>query len=219
MERVTGKGVDAGNAGQLRAVQRPGAHGDEPGTDAIAAIGVDDPARGFVVPLQLADLCGEQRVVVETEGGGDALRVAEDLWCEHVLLAGHVPRLLQQRQVHHRCGVAHRSGVAVPVPGASEVASTFDEAHVGDARLLEPGAGDQAGEPTADEGHGDLVEQRLALDARHVRVVEEVREATGGLQVLLVAIGSHALVALLAILRSQRRLLGRLGCAHGPDGT
>jgi len=149
-------------------VQRPGAHGDEPGTDAIAAIGVDDPARGFVVPLQLADLCGEQRVVVETEGGGDALRVAEDLWCEHVLLAGHVPRLLQQRQVHHRCGVAHRSGVAVPVPGAAHVAGHFERSSR-EAVFAQRVQHVQAGKPGTHDHRIELVILQRCTHASHPR--------------------------------------------------
>ena len=81
----------------------------------------------------------------------DAARVFEDLGAVGVLLARHVPGLLEQRQIHERGGVALRAGVAVPVPGAAEVAALLDDAHVVDAGFVQLGAGDQTGEAAADE--------------------------------------------------------------------
>ena len=79
-------------------------------------------------------------------------------------------------------------GIAVPVPGAAEVAALLDDADVVDARLAQPRAGEQAAEAAADDDDLDLVGQRLALDRRDVRVVEVVRELAGDLDVLLVAV-------------------------------
>ena len=93
---------------------------------------------------------------------GDALAVLEDLGCVRVLLARHVAGLLEQREVDERRRVALRAGIAVPVPVAADVAALVDDPHVVDAGLLEPGAGDEPGEPAADERHGHLVEQRIA---------------------------------------------------------
>ena len=81
----------------------------------------------------------------------------EDLGRVRVLLRRHVPGLFEQRHVDERCGVALRAGVAVPVPGAAEVAALLDDAHVVDAGLLQPRAGDEAGEAAADERDGDVV--------------------------------------------------------------
>ena len=135
--------------------------------------------------------------------------VAEDLGGQRVLLGGHVAGLLEQRQVDHRRGVAHGAGVAVPVPGAADVAAALDDAHVVDAGLLEPGAGDEAGEAAADDRHRHLVVQRLPLDPLDVGVVEEVGEATGRLEVLVVAVLAQALVALGPVLaRRASRSIG-----------
>ena len=95
-------------------------------------------------------------------------------------------------------------GIAVPVPGAAEVAALLDEPDVVDAGLAQAGAGEQAAEAAADDQHLDLVGQRLALDRRDVRIVDVVRELAGDLDVLLVAVGAQALVALLAVLLAQR---------------
>ena len=70
----------------------------------------------------------------------DPLGVLEDLGDEGVLLLRHVAELLEQRQVAVRLDVALRAGVAVPVPGAAEVAAGLDDAEVGDALLGQPAA-------------------------------------------------------------------------------
>ena len=80
VEAVAGEGLDARDAGQLRPVQRTGAHGDEPGADLVAAVGADDPARRRRRPTRASVTSVEkQRVVVEAELRGDALAVLEDL--------------------------------------------------------------------------------------------------------------------------------------------
>ena len=79
VERVALEVLDAGDAGELRHVQRAGAHGDELRGELVAAVGADDPARAVVVPLEVGDLGVEQRVVVEAELLPDALAVLEDL--------------------------------------------------------------------------------------------------------------------------------------------
>ena len=138
-------------------MQRTGAHAEELGGELVAAVGADDPHRAVVVPLEVLHLGVEQRVVVEAVLLPDALAVLEDLRRVRVLLGGHVPGLLEQRHVHEARGVALGAGVAVPVPGAAEVAALLDDADVVDAGFLEPGAGDEPGEAAADEREGDVV--------------------------------------------------------------
>ena len=121
-----------------------------------------------------------------------------------VLLLRHVADLLEQRQVDVRLDVALRARVAVPVPRAAEVAALLDEPDVVDAGLLQAGAGEQAAEATADDDDVDLVGQRLALDRLDVRVVDVVGELARDLDVLLVAVGAQALVALGPVLLAQR---------------
>ena len=144
----------------------------------------------------------------------DAAAVLEDLGGVRVLLGRHVPGLFEQRQVDERRGVALRTGVAVPVPRAAEVAALLDDADVVDAGLLQRGAGDQTGEPAADEGDGDLVEQRLPLDRLDVGVVEVVGEHAHWLDVLVVAVVAEPLVALVAVLAVERLPVDR-GCPFG----
>ena len=203
VEGVAREGLDARDARQLRPVQRTVAHEQEPGPHVVAAVGADHPAVAVGVPVDGAHLGGQARVVVEAEVIGDALAVLEDLRRLGVLLGGDVAGLLEQREVDVGLDVALRAGVAVPVPGAAEVAALLDDADVVDAGLAEPGAGDQPGEPAADEGHGDLVDQRLALGGFDVGVLEVVGELAGHLDVLLVAVGSQALVALELVAPAQ----------------
>ena len=189
-----------GNAGQLGHVQRPGAHRHELRGELVAAIRAHDPTGVAVIPLELGDLGVEQRVVVEAVLLADAATVLEDLGRVRVLLRRHVPGLFEQRHVDERRGVALRAGIAVPVPGTAEVAGLVDDADVVDPGFLDPRARHQAREPAADERERDVVAQRLALDDRHVRVVEVVTELVGQLDVLVVAVGSQPLVALGGVL-------------------
>ena len=100
-------------------------------------------------------------------------------------------------------------GIAVPVPGAADVAALLDDADVVDAGLLQPGTGDEPGEPAADERDRHLVGQRVALDARRCRVLEVVGELADGLDVLLVAVGAQPLVTLRGVLLPQRVAVDR----------
>ena len=122
-------------------------------------------ARG-VVPAHLRHFGLEARVAVEVELRADRAAVGEDLRRARVLLARHVAELFEQRQVDVRLDVAHRARVAVPVPGAAEVAALLDDAHVVDAGLAQPRAGQQAAEAAADDHHLDLVGERRAREAR-----------------------------------------------------
>ena len=108
--------------------------------------------RRVVVPRDGRDLGREAGALVQVEVPGDATAVLEDLRCAGVLLARDVAGLLQQREVDVGLDVALCARVPVPVPGAAEVAALLDDAKVVDARLPEPGAGDQAGEAAADDG-------------------------------------------------------------------
>ena len=88
----------------------------------------------------VGDLGLQAGTLVETEVAGDGAAVLEDLRRARVLLRRDVADLLEQRQVDVRLDVARRARVAVPVPGAAEVAALLDEAEVVDAGLAQPRA-------------------------------------------------------------------------------
>ncbi len=146
----------------------------------------------------------EQRVVVQTELAADALALLQNFRRVRVLLGRSVAGLFEQRHVHHRRGVALRAGIAVPVPGAAEVAALLDNAHIGNARFHQPRTGDEPCETAADECKRHVVRLRRAFHERRVRIFEIVRELAGDAQVLLVAVGAQTFVALLEILAAHR---------------
>ena len=172
---------------------------DELRGELVASIGAHDPPRVVVVPFEISDPSVEQHVVVEIELLADALAVLEDLGTVRVLLGRHVPGLLEQRHVHERRRVALRAGIPVPVPRTAEVAALLDHPDVGDAGLLQPCAGEQAGEAAADERERHMIVLRFALDDRKVRIVEVVGELILQLQVLVVAVGPQPLRPLLGV--------------------
>jgi hypothetical protein len=130
VERVALEGLDAFDAGQLRHVQRPGAHADELRGEVVAAIGADIPARFRRIPGEAHDLGVEQRVVVEAVLFADALAVREDFRRMRIFLRRHVTGFFEQRHVDHRRRIALRARIPVPVPGAAEVAALLDDADI-----------------------------------------------------------------------------------------
>ena len=204
VERVPPEAVDAGNAGELRPVQRPAGHADVAGAHRVPAVGPNDPAPVAVVPTHLGDLGLEARVAVQIEVVADGLAVGQDLRGLRVLLPRDVADLLEQRQVDVRLDVTGGTGIAVPVPRAAEVAALLDDPDVVDAGLAQSRPGEQASEAAADDQHLDLVEQRLAFDRLDVRIVDVVPVLPGDLDVLLVAVGAEPLVAFGAVLLAQR---------------
>src|SRR5207244_8561907 len=127
----------------------------------------------------------------------DGAGVLEDLWRVRVLLLGDVADLLEEREVDVRLDVAHRAWVPVPVPRPPEVAALVDDADVAHAGLPQPGAGEQPAEAAAEDSHVDLVVERVTLDPLGVRVLEVVGEPALDLDVLVVAVRTDALLALL----------------------
>ena len=195
---------DSGDPRELRPVQGSVAHHEEPGRHAITAVRRDGPAQAGVVPFDGGDLGGQARALVQVEVPGDAMAVLQNLGGADVLLTGDVGGLLQEREVDVRLDVALCSWVPVPVPGAAEVAALLNDAKVVDARLGEPGAGDQAGETAADDGNGDVVAQWGTIDRLRVGINEVRREWPRHLDVLGVRILPDPLVALEPVLLAQR---------------
>ena len=108
-----------------------------------------------------------------------------------------------------------------PVP--PEIASLVDQAHIVDPPLLQACASDEAGEAAADEGDGDVVPFPLPLDPLRVGILQVVRQLPLHLEVLVVAVGPEALVALLAVLGPEGVPVDRgrevsVG-SHGADST
>jgi hypothetical protein len=142
VEGVPAVRLDPQNARQLGAVQRAVRHDDEAGAHAVAAVGGDDPAGRGVVPAHRGHFGLEAGVAVQIVLATDRGAVREDLGRARVLLFGDVAHLFQERQVDVRLDVALRAGVAVPVPGAAEVAALLDQAQVVEAALAQARAGE-----------------------------------------------------------------------------
>ena len=204
VEAVALEVLDPRDARQLGPVQRTAADHHELSAHGVAAVGADRPAGGGVIPLEPGDLGAEAGVVVEPEVLAEAPAVLLDLWSVGVLLLRDVAGLLEQRKVDVGLHVALGARVPVPVPRATEVAALLDDADVGDPRLHEPSGGDQPGEPATDQGHGDLVRERLACHDLHVGVLDVVPVPTRHLDVLVGAIVPQPLVALGPVALAQR---------------
>ena len=131
--------------------------------------------------------------------------VLEDFRRERIFVLGDVAQLFEQRQVAVGFHVAHGAGIAVPVPGAAEVAGALDDPDALDPSVAQPRAHEQAAEAAADDRHFDLVEYGFAGEARiDVGILDVVGELGLDLDVLGVAVLAQALVALGQIFVVQR---------------
>ena len=127
-----------------------------------------------------------------------------------VFLRRHVPGFLEQRHVDHRGRIALRAGIAVPVPGAAEIAALLDDADILDAGFRQPRGGGEPGKAAADEGEGDVVGLGIARRDRRVGIVEIMGELSLDLDILVVAVGAQPLVALLHVFLAQPLLVDGL---------
>ena len=76
------------------------------------------------------------------------------------------------------------------------------------SNVLDPGfvearAGQQSAETSADDDYFDLVVQRSAIERFDIRVFQIMGELAGNFDILRVAVGANALVALLHVLLTQ----------------
>src|SRR6516165_2693578 len=204
MEGVAFVSVDSRDTWKLGPIERPVRHHDEPRAHRIVAIGCDNPSALVFVPADFLDLSLEAHVAIEIEFLCDSARVLEDLRRVGVLFLGDITGLFEQRQIDVRLDIALRARIAIPVPGAAEVAALLDHADTLNARLAQSGARHQAAEAAADDDHLDFVVQRFAREPRlDVRIVDITFEVAFHFDELLIAVDAEPLVALGAILFAQ----------------
>ena len=115
--------------------------------------------------------------------------VFDDLFGVRVFLFGYVAEFFEQREVTIRFDVALGARIAIPVPGATKVATFFDNANVFDARVTQASARLQATKPAANQHDVNLVSDGFTLYFfGDVRVFEVMGKLPGHLHVLLVAV-------------------------------
>ncbi len=204
VEGVTLETVDALNPGQLRPIQRPVGHHDEPRAHPIVAVGGNDPPALVLAPRERFDLRLKACVAIQIELLADTPRMRQDFRRIRVLLFRDITGFLEQRQIDVRLDIALRAGIAVPVPGAAEVAALLDDANALDAGLAQPGARQQSAEAAANDHDVHRVVQRRTGEARiDIRIVDVTAEVALHFDVLFVAIGAKAFIAFLAIFGAQ----------------
>ena len=145
------------------------------------------------MPDRVGDLGLEEGVGVQLEPSPDQLAVLEDLGGTRVPLGGHEAGLFEKRQVGVRLHVALATRVAVPVPGATEVAALLDHAEVMHAESRQLDGSHHPGEPTPHNHPRGLLDERVSSEnPLDVGVRVEVGERARELAVLLVPVDSEA---------------------------
>ena len=109
---------------------------------------------------------------------------------------GYVVEFFEHRQIAIALNVAHCSGIAVPIPSASEISAALNYTNVGETRLTQPSTHQEATESATDNRYFDFVEERIAFHGPFVWVIYVFGELSTCFDVLLVVVISYALVAL-----------------------
>ena len=154
-------------------------------------------------------------VAVQVEVFGDATAVRPNLGTLGVLLGRDVAELFEQRHIDVGLDVAGDSRVAIPVPGTADVGGLVDQPHILDAELLAPRANQQAAEAGADDRDVHKIGDGVAAEVWvGPRILAELAECAGYLDILRDAVGAQASLAFFGVLRAQRIGIERI-CAAG----
>ena len=189
---------------QLRPAQRTSGQDHKARADLIAAVGLDQPASLRLLPRHARDDGLEQRALVKTEVTADAARVLVDLRRTRIFAHRHVAGLFQQRQIDVALGVAGRTGIAIPVPGAAEIGSLFHDAEISDAGCAQTRTTQQAAETATDDEHlGFFADSLARKSGLGPGIVEIAGKACGHLDILRLALRAQTQVALVTIARTQ----------------
>jgi hypothetical protein len=127
--------------------------------DRRAAAGAELPALGLLVPSGFGDLGLEAEVAAQIVAVRDEAEIAQDLGLGRVFLRPG-PDLVEFRiervAVVDGLDIAARAGIAVPVPGAADVAG-FVETNGREAGLAQAMEKLEAGKSGTDHGNIDLL--------------------------------------------------------------
>ena len=203
MERMTRKRLDPRNTRQFRTVQRAVGHDHILRRETVAAIGVNLPAPMILVPVQAGDFCAQKGIAVKVVVAGDTAGMLKNLRRAGILLHRHVAGLFQQRQVDIALDIARSARIAVPVPGAAEVATLLHHADIFEPRIAQPGCRQKAAETAADHTHLDMIRNRIARHQLAVGILDEMGEFAHHVHILVVPVGPQALVTLCTVLAAQ----------------
>src|SRR5579872_7196882 len=131
-------------------MKRAGRDRDKASFDCVAAVRRYQPARFVGQPAQFRDFGLEKRAFVKAEVTRDPFAVLENLRSLGVLLDWNVSNLLKEGQIDIALDVAGSSGIAVPIPGPTEVSGLLYNANVGNPVPQEAASDHQATEAAAD---------------------------------------------------------------------
>ncbi|MGY4622352.1 hypothetical protein ACVWY3_000108 [Bradyrhizobium sp. USDA 4486] len=121
--------LDAVDLRRFRRGEAAGGHDVMAAGDGRAVVGRELPALGCLVPSGFGDLGPEADVAPEIVAVGDEAEIAQDLGLGRVFLGpgpGALELGIESVAVVDGLDIAARSGVAVPVPGAANVAGLFE---------------------------------------------------------------------------------------------
>ena len=130
-----------------------------------------------------------------------------DFGCHNVFLRGHVPRFFQKWEINHCCGVAHRTGIAIPIPDTAKVATALDYPKIFDAFFTESGAHTEPRKASTYHHESEVIGDRLTRFGLKVWVVFHLGEFSSWRQVLGNSVWTNSLASFQRVLLSKSSTL------------
>ena len=162
MKGVALERFDAGDAGQLWFGHRASRSDQVARDHFIATIGLDRPLFSLVIPRHIGGHRLQQRVAIEIEFARDLLGMFPYFGSGGVFLAWHAADFFEQRQIDIGFHIAGCARIAVPIPGAADIATAFDNADIFDADPAQFRRAQQSAIAAADDDDVHLLPDRIA---------------------------------------------------------
>ena len=129
-----------------------------------------------LVPFRGLDASVEQRVIDQVELARDGFEVLAKFVAEGVPPRGDVVQFLEHRHVDVGLHIAHRPGVAIPIPCPADSARLVDDPDPFHTGLTQLSSGQNARHTSPDDHDVDLIGNGITVEERSERVLAVLRE-------------------------------------------
>ncbi len=179
MEGIALEAFDTLDPSQLRLGHGAVGANHEFGFHVVATVGLNTPEFFVLQPGGVGHSGLEQGEIVQVVALGNRLAVVVDFRRFSVAVFWHVIHFVQQRQVIVRHHIAGRARVTVPVPGATHIGSTLDDANTLHTYLAQLRRRQQRRKAAANKQHFNGIRHSLArLDVTVIGIFTIVGEIT-----------------------------------------
>ena len=211
---MTFKRFNPFNAWKFGTVQGAVSHGNKSSTYLITTIRAHHPSPTLFIPSHFGDFGLQDRTSIEIKVFCNTSTMRQNLWSWCVFGRRHKTCFFQQRKIdiglHITCG----TGITIPVPRPTKVATLFNDEKILNTFFMQPCTNQETAESAAHNDHIHISNNRISSHLFHVGIIEIMGKSICNFNVLLIAVCAHSLVALNAVLLAQLICIDVSGRRH-----